>query len=407
MTPEQQARQQIDQQLEACGWQVQDYAKLNLSAAGGIAVREFPLKTGAADYLLYVGGKVIGVVEAKPAGHTLGGVETQSDKYLRGLPANVPHHRLPLHFSYQATGVETRFTNHLEPQSRSRTVFAFHRPEELRRLAELDAQVRGLLRDMPPLNADNLWRVQSVAIQNLEQSLAKNKPRALIQMATGSGKTFTAVNFCYRLIKFAKAKRILFLVDRNNLGKQTLHEFQQFVSPYSQYKFTDEYTVQHLRRNTIDPSSKVRITTIQRLFSMLRGDADYAEENEETSSFESPPPDDKPPVTVEYNPAVPIETFDFIVIDECHRSIYGLWRSVLDYFDAFLIGLTATPTKATFGFFQSNLVQDYDHSQAVMDGVNVGYDVFRIETEITTNGETILKSAAPYVPVRDRRSGNG
>lgn len=165
-------------------------------------------------------------------------------------------------------------------------MFAFHRPEELLRLVGLDAQVRGRLRLMPPLDEGRLWRVQAEAIRNLEASLAANRPRALVQMATGSGKTFTAVTACYRLAKYAGAKRILFLVDRTNLGKQTLNEFQQFVGPAG-LKFTDEYTVTHLRKNTVPPSAKVVITTIQRLFSILKGDPDYEEENEEASLYEA------------------------------------------------------------------------------------------------------------------------
>ena len=223
-------------------------------------------------------------------------------------------------------------------------------------------------------------------------------------MATGSGKTFTAVNFCYRLIKYAGAKRILFLVDRNNLGKQTLNEFQQFISPANGYKFTEEYNVQHLKANQVAPASKVCITTIQRLYSMLKGEADYLEENEETSLYESASPLAKEPLPVVYNPRIPIETFDFIVIDECHRSIYNIWRQVLEYFDASLIGLTATPTKQTLGFFDQNLVQDYAHERAVADGVNVGFDVFRIETEITRDGARLVKEPGSFIPHRDRRT---
>lgn len=376
---------------------------MNISAGLGVAVREFPLATGAADYMLYADGRAFGVVEAKHEGHSLTGVIGQSQKYLKGLPQNIPNYRLPLPFAYESTGDDTRFTNYLEPDARCRRVFAFHRPEELIRLVKQEKQVRDLVRALPPLHADKLWDVQSDAITKLEISLAANRPRALIQMATGSGKTFTAVNFCYRLIKYAHAKRILFLVDRNNLGKQTLNEFQQFISPVSGYKFTEEYTVQHLKKNTIAPASKICITTIQRLYSMLKGDPEFDEANEEASSYEQPLPDDKEPIHVEYSDKVPIETFDFIVVDECHRSIYGLWREVLDYFDAFTIGLTATPTKQAIGFFNQNMVQEYTHEKAVVDGVNVGFDVFTIETEITKNGAKLTK-AEPYVPVRDRRS---
>ena len=404
MTPEQKARQQIDRQLEQAGWIVQDYAQMHITAGLGVAVREFPLKTGFADYLLYAHAKAIGSVEAKPEGFGLMGVAEQSTKYSIGLPKSLPNWEVPLPFAYESTGTECRFTNRKEPDARSRLVFTFHRPEELIRLVNLDKQVRGRLQEMPELNTGNLWKVQIDSIRNLEKSLALNKPRALIQMATGSGKTFTAVNFCYRLIKYADAKRILFLVDRNNLGKQTLNEFQQFVSPVNGYKFTEEYSVQHLKKNTIAPASKVCITTIQRLYSMLKGEEDFQEENEEGSLFETENSLFKEPLPVVYNPKIPIEMFDFIVVDECHRSIYNIWRQVLEYFDASLIGLTATPTKQTIGFFGSNLVQDYAHEQAVVDGVNVGYDVYRIETKITKEGAMLAREPGVFVPHRDRRT---
>lgn len=175
MTPEQKARQQIDRQLEQAGWIVQDYRQMNISAGLGVAVREFPLITGDADYMLYADSKAIGVVEAKPKGHTLTGVETQSGKYLDGLPKTLPNYRLPLPFAYESAGEVTQFTNALEPDARSRGVFTFHRPEELIRLVKLDKQVRTHLREMPPLNIGHLWRVQIESIQNLETSFAANR----------------------------------------------------------------------------------------------------------------------------------------------------------------------------------------------------------------------------------------
>ena len=127
------------------------------------------------------------------------------------------------------------------------------------------------------------------AIKNLEESLAQNKPRALIQMATGSGKTFTAANFSYRLARFAKAKRILFLVDRGNLGRQARREFEQFVTPDDGRKFSELYVVQRLTSNVFDPTAKVVICTIQRMYSMLRGEEELPEEADEASSFEAAP----------------------------------------------------------------------------------------------------------------------
>ena len=255
---------------------------------------------------------------------------------------------------------------------------------------------------MPVLPQGRLWPVQHEAIRNLERSLAHGRPRALIQMATGSGKTFTAVSACHRLIKHANAKRILFLVDRNNLGRKTLNEFQQFRDTGSAYTFAEEFPVQHLRGNAIDPASKVVVTTIQRLYSILKGDPEYDPANEDDSLFESARLPRSVPVPVSYIPDLPVETFDFIIIDECHRSIYNVWRQVIEYFDAFLTGLTATPSPRTIGFFHNNVVQDYSHTKAVTDGVNVGYDVYRIKTKISEEGGSV--EAGQYVPKRDRRT---
>jgi len=418
--PEDKAREDIDRMLEKAGWDVQDIDHINIDTRQGIAIRDFPLKSGHgfADYILYIDGKAAGVIEAKKAGNTLTGVEIQSDKYKHGLPDILPAWYRPLPFCYQSTGIETRFTNGFEPDYRSRNVFSFHRPETLAEWLDKDTEVSlkmaaedrplyifpstlpSRLCNMPILKEKGLWPAQIKAIQHLEKSLAENRPRALIQMATGSGKTFTAVTAIYRMIKFAKAKRVLFLVDRANLGRQTRKEFEQYVSPYSPYKFTEEYIVQQLKSNQIDKTARVCISTIQRLYSMLKGE-EIDPELEEESLFDH---SDlfKEPMSVEYNPAIPIETFDVIITDECHRSIYNLWRQVLEYFDAFIIGLTATPNKQTFGFFNQNLVMEYPHEQAVADGVNVNYDVYRIRTKITKDGSKV--DAGYYVDIRDRET---
>ncbi|MFN5189719.1 MAG: type I restriction-modification enzyme R subunit C-terminal domain-containing protein [Burkholderiales bacterium] len=421
--PEQLARIDIDKLLTAAGWQVFDLKDANIHATRGVAIREFPLNTGFgfADYLLYIDGKAAGVIEAKKQGATLTGVEVQSGKYAQGLPSSLPAWRRPLPFLYESTGVETHFTNGFDPSPRARNVFAFHQPDTLAEwLAHThtttvlstgdgsvppanapDATFLARMQHMPPLpprQLADLWPAQITAITNLEKSLAANKPRALIQMATGSGKTYTAISFIYRLIKFAGAKRILFLVDRGNLGRQTKKEFDQYESPYNNYKFGEEYIVQHLSSNKLDTTARVTICTIQRMYSMLKG-RELAAEDDETSAegaaqlFKEPDP-------IEYNPRVPIESFDIIITDEAHRSIYNLWRQVLEYFDAYLIGLTATPSKQTFGFFNKNLVMEYGHEQAVADGVNVNYDVYRIKTEVTEAGSKV--EAGYSVGYRDR-----
>lgn len=399
MKPEEKARQRIDQLLEAIGWKIQDIRELNLGASLGVAVREFPLKSGCVDYLLFVERKAVGVVEAKPEGTTLSGVAEQSEVYLYGVPEDLPHVQEPLPFGYETTGVETFFRDLRDPDPRSRRIFAFHKPETLKDWLSKEGTLRAKLKKIPPLRTEGLRDCQIEAIQNLEKSFAEARPRALIQMASGGGKTFAAVSFVYRLIKFVNARRVLFLVDRNNLGRQTRREFQQYITPDDYRKFTEIYNVQHLMSNTLDPVSRVCITTIQRLYSMLRGETEFDTSVEEQSLFEISPKDKKPK-EVSYNPQIPIETFDFIVTDECHRSIYNLWRQVLEYFDAFIIGLTATPSKQTLGFFDQNLVTEYSHERAVADGVNVGYDVFRIKTKITEKGSRI--EAGYYIDKRDK-----
>jgi type I restriction enzyme R subunit len=399
MKPEEKARQRIDQLLEAAGWVIQDVQQLNLGASLGVAVREFPLTSGEADYLLFVDRKAAGVVEAKPEGTTLSGVADQSAKYVTGIPENLPHVQEPLPFAYESTGVETFFTDLRDPQPRSRRVFAFHKPETLKEWLSQQDTLRARLRNMPPLIRGGLRDCQIEAIESLEKSFAEARPRALIQMASGGGKTFAAISSIYRLVKFANAKRVLFLVDRSNLGRQTKMEFQQYITPDDGRKFTELYNVQHLTSNTLDPVSRVCITTIQRLYSMLKGEPEFDAELEEQSIFDISPKDVKPK-EVAYNPQIPIETFDFIITDECHRSIYHLWRQVLEYFDAFIVGLTATPSKQTLGFFNQNLVTEYSHERAVADGVNAGYEVYRIKTEITEKGSKV--EAGFYVDKRNK-----
>jgi type I restriction enzyme R subunit len=395
----------IDRLLAASGWAVQDAARANLSASRGVAIREFILEPphGRVDYLCYVDGKAAGTIEAKPEGYPLISVEPQTAQYVAGLPKDLPTWGDSLRFSYESTGSQTRFTNWLDPEPRGREVFTFHRPETLAgwldewRRSPDEATLRSRLRQMPTLEMGLLWPPKDVAITNLERSLAENRPRALIQMATGSGKTLLAAFAAYRLVKFAGARRVLFLVDRANLGRQTLKEFQGFTTPDDGRKFTELYNVQRLSSNVIDPVSRVTITTIQRLYSIMRGEPELDEEIDEHSSYELSGPDAAPVV---YNPALPIEFFDFVIVDECHRSIYGLWRQVLDYFDAFIIGLTATPNKQAFGFFHKNLVMEYTHEQAVADRVNVGFDVYRIKTKIGEMGGKV--EAGVYVGHRER-----
>ena len=398
--PEQIARDNIDKQLTACGWIIQSIKKVNLNSGVGVAVKEYLTDVGPADYVLFVEGKPCGVIEAKreEEGHRMTLHETQVEDYAKAKLKHLKNEPLP--FVYISTGEITRFTDYNDPKPRAREVFSFHRPETLRDWQKRDKSLRTRLHDLPDLQTQGLRECQIIAINNLENSFKEYKPRALIQMATGSGKTFTAITFIYRLLKFAKAKRVLFLVDTKNLGEQAEQEFMAFVPNDDNRKFTELYNVQRLKSSYIATDSQVCISTIQRLYSILKGtelDEKIEEENPNERKFH---PKEIPPV--EYDPKMPIEFFDFIVIDECHRSIYNLWKQVLEYYDAFEIGLTATPDKRTIGYFDQNLVSEYSHELAVADGVNVGYNVFIIDTKVTQKGATLWKGE--YIEHRERLS---
>ena len=332
MTPEQKARVSIDALLVAAGWHVCNVADANIHASTGVAIREFPLNSGFgfADYLLYVNGKACGVIEAKREGATLTGVELQSSRYAQGLPSALPAWRRPLPFVWESTGIETHFINGLDPEPRSRAVFAFFCPELLvqwlallpaaaagQGVSEAPATFLARMWSMPQLVTQwgsggasyQLWPAQIGAITNLEKSLAANKPKALIQMATGSGKTFTSIGFIYRLIKFGGARRVLFLVDRGNLARQTKKEFDAYASPYNNYKFGEEYIVQHLQGNQLDTSARVVICTIQRMFSMLKGRELSDEADEESTEkieglFKDPEPTREPDAATGYDELV-------------------------------------------------------------------------------------------------------
>lgn len=397
-TPEQIARDNIDKQLIECGWIIQSKKQINLQAGPGVAVKEYQTASGPADYVLFVDGKPAGIIEAKKEEEAvhLTVHEDQSKDYADSKLKHLDNDPLP--FVYESTGAVTRFTDYRDPKPRSRPLFTFHRPETLRDWLKQDNTLRRRIFDIPVLQTTGLRDCQIKAINNLENSFRSSQPKALIQMATGSGKTFTAITAIYRLLTYSKARRVLFLVDTRNLGEQAEQEFMAYVPNDDNRKFSELYGVHRLKSGFVPTDNQVYISTIQRLYSILKEEEldDKAEEaNPAEIRWEG-----RQPLPVGYNPKLPIEFFDFIVIDECHRSIYNLWKQVLDYFDAFLIGLTATPDNRTFGFFNQNIVSEYTHEQAVTDGVNVGSDVYIIDTEITKKGGNIWKGQ--YVDRREK-----
>ena len=401
MRPEEQARVEIDKKLEQSGWVIQDMSKLNITASLGVAVREFPTSTGPVDYALFIEGKPVGVIEAKKTelGEKITMVEEQSSRYASSTFKWVQQ-EYNIRFAYEATDKLIRFTDYKDIKYRSRKVFSFFRPETLNSLLKSPDTIRNNMKAFPPLDGTGFRKCQINAISRLDKSFAENRPKALVQMATGAGKTFTAITAAYRLLKYGKMKRILFLVDTKSLGEQAEREFLAYTPNDDPRNFSQLYGVRRLKDSYIPADIQICVSTIQRMYSILKGE-DLDEGAEEVPFDEYVTAETKTPKEVVYNEKYPPEFFDCIIVDECHRSIYNVWSQVLTYFDAFIIGLTATPDKRTFAFFDENVVSEYTREQAIVDGVNVGEDVFLIETDVTKNGARVMKQLIEY---RDRLS---
>ena len=391
MTPEAKARQIIDKKLIQSGWLIQDLRQINLSAGVGIAVREFPTGTGPVDYALFVEGRPVGVLEAKKtdSGENLTTVEEQSSRYAHSTLKYVGSD-YQIRFAYEATDKLIRFTDYDDIKFRSRKIYSFHRPETLRYYLSQPDTIRNYMKQFPPLDETGFRKCQITAIKNLDRSLADNRPRALVQMATGAGKTFTAITAAYRMLKYGRMRRILFLVDTKSLGEQAEREFLAYTPNDDARSFSQLYGVRRLKSSYIPGDVQICISTIQRMYSILRGE-ELDESAEEVNFAELKTANKQPRKEVVYNAKYPPEFFDCIIVDECHRSIYNVWSQVLSYFDSFIIGLTATPDKRTFAYFNQNVVSEYSREQAIVDGVNVGEDIFLIDTEVTKNGAHIMR----------------
>ena len=362
-----------------------------LNASVGVAVREFPTDTGSVDYALFVSGNPVGVVEAKKseAGEHITSVENQSTRYANSSFKWVKS-SYKIRFAYEATDKLTRFTDYNDIKYCSRNIFTFHRPETLARLIKQNDTVRNNMKNFPEFDGTGFRACQVTAIKNLDKSLSENKSRALIQMATGAGKTFTAITSAYRMLKYGKMNRILFLVDTKSLGEQAEREFLAYRPNDENRSFSEIYGVRRLKSSYIPSDVQICISTIQRMYSILKGE-ETDESIDEVSLEQVTSLEKKSPKEVVYNEKYPPEFFDCIIVDECHRSIYNVWNQVLEYFDAFIVGLTATPDKRTFAYFNENIVSEYSREQAIIDGVNVGEDIFLIETNISKNGACIMK----------------
>lgn len=383
MTPEEKARQKIDQWFAEAGWKVinrEDYEPTSTA----VAIREGLLKGNLeADYFLFINGKAVGVLEAKRED-----IDALSDKVCAQAALcakSVPHiyqtYQNPLPFIFTSNGKDLYFCDFRKQEQSFKQIMAIPTPYDLVKQLGISDYFAGL----PTLQKKGLRDCQYEAVTELEKSFRSGQNRALMVLATGAGKTYTACLAAYRLLSYTPMRRILFLVDRNNLGKQAEGEFGTFRLTENGDAFNTIFTVNRLRSLSIPSDSNVIISTIQRLFSFLKGDTidddDEDEGNEPAEEIILPP-----------NPNLPHDYFDLIIIDECHRSIYGNWRKVLEYFDtARLVGLTATPVPETMAFFNNNRIVNYTLEKSIVDGVNVDCRVYRIRTQVTENGGAILK----------------
>ena len=383
MTPEEKARQKIDQWFTDAGWEVinrDDYEP----TCTAVAIREGLLKGNLeADYFLFINGKAVGVLEAKreetDAFSSI--VCEQAALYARSVPNIYQTYQKPLPFIFTSNGKELYFCDFREQDHYFKQIMTIPTPHELVKKLGINDYFAGL----PTLRKKGLRDCQYEAITELEKRFRAGQNRALMVLATGAGKTYTACLAAYRMLSYTPMRRVLFLVDRNNLGKQAEGEFGTFRLTENGEVFSTIFTVNRLRSSSIPSDSSVIISTIQRLFSFLKGDAiednEDDDENEPTEEVALPP-----------NPNLPHDYFDMIIVDECHRSIYGNWRKVLEYFDtARLVGLTATPIPETMAFFNNNRIVNYTLEKSIVDGVNVDCRVYRIKTQVTETGGAILE----------------
>ena len=385
MKPEEKARVIIDRMFEEAGWKVVDRDKYapNMTA---VAIKEgLMVGNREADYLLFLNGKAVGVLEAKRIETDINSdiVQEQARLYTRSCPkwcqAWFPN--IPLPLAYVANSRDLMFYDTRKSNSEFEYCKKIHTPKEVKKLLGLEDDYVGL----PMLNPKGLRACQCEAITELEKSYRNGENRALMVLATGAGKTYTACLAAYRMLAFTPMKRILFLVDRNNLGKQAETEFGTFRLTENGDPFNTIFTVNRLKSSSVPTDSNVVISTIQRLFSLLKGDeiTDNDEDDEEIEDKE---------IMLPENPNLLSDFFDMIIIDECHRSIYGNWQKVLNYFSkAKLIGLTATPVPETKAFFNNNIIVNYTLEKSIIDGVNVDCRVYRIKTQATENGGAILE----------------
>ncbi len=378
-----QVHQHVELLLKAANWFIQDHAKCALEKSLGVAVRDFPLARGYGkiDYLLFLEGKAVGLIELKSTLQTketaLQGLAVDSQKYSRGLPFTLRLFTRPLPFLYQSSGATHCFTNAFDPQPKPRTLIGFHRPETLGRWLE-DGMVGETPRDMaaehfpehrrrgrsfqeriminlPKLSDEGLSPEQYKAISNTERSLSENRVSALIELRSATERAVPIIRMIERLLKFADARRVLVLVHTEKVAQKLETDLKTQIPPIDGLPFTEAFPLQHLQKN-IASDSRLCIAKLSDLHNLLR--------NQETSKKEPP---------LRYNSAFPIESFEVVILESCDASLIKRVQTTLRYFDAYLIGFTEKITQETADFFDQNLVMRYKNREtfALSEGLNV------------------------------------
>lgn len=399
MLPEEKARIKIDKQLNNAGWDIvsrQDYVP-NYA----MAIKEALMQGGnESDYLLFIDNKAIAVVEAKREENDLKDeVELQAENY-----AVTPEKWYGTWFDnliplvYLANGKKILFKNLLtDPDGDYIELKEMHSPKRMLQLINKTSEYGAL----PRIERKGLRDCQYNAECKFEKSIKQREKNALAILATGSGKTYLACLAAYRLLNYTPTRRVLFLADRNNLARQAETEFKLFNKTEKQQSLNDLYTINRLTKPD-KINGDIIISTIQKLFAVLTGqstdETNEDEEDENNLNFdETDEQKAESEIDLGKDIKLPSDYFQFIIVDECHRSIYGKWQSVLKYFkDAKILGLTATPTPEAYAFFNDNIIEKYTYDDSVVDGVNVPARVYRIKTEQTEHGGAI-KSGDKFV----------
>jgi type I restriction enzyme R subunit len=405
----------IDPRLALAGWRVVDF---DPSCPGSHytrhAVREYPTLHGPADYGLWVNGQPVGLLEAKRLAVGPQNALTQAERYAKGLqgsPFDFDGLRVP--FLYSSNGEVVWFHDVRHDLNRSRRVAGFHTPEALAELLGRDLDAASA--DLAAMPNAHSWlrRYQIEANAAIERAIAERKRQMLLAMATGTGKTVTMVNQVYRLMRSGVGRRILFLVDRRALAAQAVRTFSSF-EPEPGLKFDRLYEVysQRFQRDdaeegfnpTVLPRSYllapqpgyafVYISTIQRMAINLFGRDAVLDPGDEAADEDAD------------RLNIPINAFDVIIADECHRGYttaeLSVWRSTLDHFDAIKIGLTATPAAHTKAYFH-DVVYRYEYERAVRERYLVDYDAVVIKSDVRLHG--VFLDEGEQVGVIDTLSG--